>query len=43
MSKCSHNLLRRTTRGLVKGIPWDTIPIWECVDCGEVFDIIKED
>jgi len=36
---CKHQLLRGITRGLVKGIPWDCIPVWQCIDCEKVFDI----
>ena len=36
---CEHGILRRTTRGLEKGIPWDRIPLWKCMDCGKIFDI----
>jgi len=39
MMTCEHGILRRTTRGLEKGIPWDRIPLWKCMDCGKIFDI----
>jgi len=31
---CYHTLLRRTTLSVIK-----RIPVWECVDCGKIFDI----
>ena len=39
---CKHEILRRSTRGIERGVPWDRIPVWKCLDCDELFDIKQE-